>query len=103
MCLSQKLYEIEKLHRDREITSTFYQQILAVTIDSVQSDDFNLTKRNPWFSSFLVSQQPSFKEILIGTTSSGISDQFRDIYSICRCLWNVEVEVFTLKALLSPP
>jgi hypothetical protein len=33
MCLSQKLYEIEKLHRDREITSTFYQQILAVTID----------------------------------------------------------------------
>jgi hypothetical protein len=21
--------------------------------------------------------------------NSGISDQFRDIYSICRCLWNV--------------
>jgi hypothetical protein len=25
----------------------------------------------------------------IGTTSSGISYQLRDIYSICRCCWNV--------------
>jgi hypothetical protein len=31
----------------------------------------------------------SIKEILIGTTSSGISYQLRDIYSICRCCWNV--------------
>jgi hypothetical protein len=28
-------------------------------------------------------------EILTGTISSGISDQLRDIYSICRCCWNV--------------
>ena len=28
-------------------------------------------------------------EIVIGTTSSGISDQLRDVYSICRCCWNV--------------
>jgi hypothetical protein len=26
---------------------------------------------------------------LIGTTSSGISYHLRDIYSICRCCWNV--------------
>jgi hypothetical protein len=26
---------------------------------------------------------------MIGTTSSGISDQLRDIYSICRCCWDV--------------
>ena len=31
----------------------------------------------------------SIKEILIGTTSSGISYHPRDIYSICRCCWNV--------------
>ena len=31
----------------------------------------------------------SIKQILIGTTSSGISYQLRDIYSICRCCWNV--------------
>jgi hypothetical protein len=31
----------------------------------------------------------TFKEILIGTTSSGISYHLRDIYSICRCCWNV--------------
>jgi hypothetical protein len=29
------------------------------------------------------------KEILIEATSSGISYQLRDIYSICRCCWNV--------------
>ena len=33
--------------------------------------------------------EPSIKEILIGTTSSGISYHLRDIYSICRCCWNV--------------
>jgi hypothetical protein len=31
----------------------------------------------------------AIKEILIGTTSSGIAYQLRDIYSICRCWWNV--------------
>jgi hypothetical protein len=54
--------------------------------------DFNLTTGNPWFSSFLVNSKPlslSIKEILIGTTSSGISYQLSDIYSICRCCWNV--------------
>ena len=34
------------------------------------------------------SKQPSVKEILIGTTSSGISYHLRDIYPICRCCWN---------------
>jgi len=29
------------------------------------------------------------KKITIGTTSSGILGQLRDIYSICRCWWNV--------------
>jgi hypothetical protein len=29
------------------------------------------------------------REILIGTTSSGISYHLKDIYSICRCCWNV--------------
>jgi hypothetical protein len=32
---------------------------------------------------------PFIKEILIGTTSSGISYHLREIYSICRCCWNV--------------
>jgi len=27
--------------------------------------------------------------MFIGTTSFGIMDQLRDIYSICRCCWNV--------------
>jgi hypothetical protein len=35
------------------------------------------------------SRQPSIKEILIGTTTSGISYQLREIYSICMCCWNV--------------
>jgi hypothetical protein len=30
-----------------------------------------------------------YEEILIGTISSGISDQLKDVYSICRCCWNV--------------
>jgi hypothetical protein len=29
-----------------------------VMVSTVKSDDFNLTKRNPWFSSFLVSSSP---------------------------------------------
>jgi hypothetical protein len=33
---------------------------------------FNLTTWNHWFSSFLVSSNPSIKEIMTGTTSSGI-------------------------------
>jgi hypothetical protein len=33
--------------------------------------------------------EPSNKDIMIGTTSSRISDQLRDIYSICRCCWNL--------------
>jgi hypothetical protein len=31
----------------------------------------------------------SIKDILIGATRSGISYHLRDIYSICRCCWNV--------------
>jgi hypothetical protein len=33
--------------------------------------------------------EPSIKDIMIGTTSSEISYQPRDIYSIYRCSWNV--------------
>ena len=51
--------------------------------------NFNLSTRNPWFKKLPCQQQPSIKEIMIGTTSSGISDQLREIYSICRCSWNV--------------
>ena len=42
---------------------------------------------NPGFSSILVSSNPLSSK----PTSSGISDQLRDIYmySICRCCWNV--------------
>jgi hypothetical protein len=39
----------------------------------------------------------SIKEILIGTTSSGISYQLRDVYSIfflCRCCWTKMYVVF---------
>ena len=52
--------------------------------------NFNLTKRNPWFSNFFVSSNPLSKQILIGTTSSGISYQLIDIHSVCRCCWNVD-------------
>ena len=54
-----------------------------------QSDDFNFTTRNPWFSSFLVSRKPLFKEIKIGTTNSVLLYQLKEIYSICRYCWNV--------------
>ena len=56
-----------------------------------RSDDFNLSTRNPWFSSFLVSSNSLSRKswLLIGTTRSGISLQQRDIYSICSCCWNV--------------
>jgi hypothetical protein len=53
-------------------------------------------------------QQPSIKEILIGTTSSGISYHLRYILHICRCCWNVatykwKVQVITWNILQSPP
>ena len=38
---------------------------------------------------FPCKQQPYLKEISTVTTSSGISDQLRDIDSIYRCCWNV--------------
>ena len=34
-------------------------------------------------------QQPSIEAVMIETTSSGISDQLWDIYSICKCSCNV--------------
>jgi hypothetical protein len=37
----------------------------------------------------LVHWLPSNKEVMIGTTSSGISYQLRDVYSIYRCCWNI--------------
>jgi hypothetical protein len=46
-------------------------------------DDFNLTNRNPWFITSLL-EATIYPGILIGTTGSGISDELRDIYSICR-------------------
>jgi hypothetical protein len=70
---------------------------------------------NPWFSSFLVSSNLSYHEILIGTTSSGISYQLRDIYSICRCclnvatykrtvhIWKIEIISFVVKFRSWPP
>ena len=64
-------------------------QVMIATVRNFQSDDFNLTTRNPWFSSFLVSSQCSIKEIMIGAIRSEISEQLRDVYSICRCFWNV--------------
>ena len=32
-----------------------------------------------------------YQGILIGTTISGMSYHLRDIYSICRCCWNVAI------------
>jgi hypothetical protein len=52
------------------------------------------------------------KEILIGTTGSGISSQLRDIYSICRCRcnvaankwkvhnWKIEIMSFVIRSVL---
>jgi len=51
------------------------------------STDFNLTTRNPWFNIFLIISNAL--SIVIGSKSTGISYQLKDIYSICRCCWNV--------------
>ena len=51
-------------------------------------NDFNITTRNSWFSSFLVSSNPISRQSYDGTTSSGIVYQLLDIYSLCRCCWN---------------
>jgi hypothetical protein len=62
----------------------------SITVNQVMTSAS--TKRNPLFSGFLVSSNPlSRKSWVIGTTSSGISYQLRDIhvYFICRCCWNV--------------
>ena len=54
----------------------------------IRSKGFNLTNRNPLVQYIPCQRQPTIKEILRGTTSSGISYQLRDIFSICRCCWN---------------
>ena len=68
--------------------SVSVNEVMVATIN-IRSNDFNLTNRNPLVQYLPCQQQPTIKEILIGTTSSGISYQLRDIYSICRCCWNV--------------
>ena len=50
-------------------------------------DEFNLAIRNPFVQKLPCSQQPSIKEIMIETTTSGISNQLR--YFIFRCRWDV--------------
>ena len=50
-----------------------------------QSDDFNLTNRNPSYSSFPY----HIKEIMRGTTSPGILNQLKGKYCICRWCKNV--------------
>jgi hypothetical protein len=52
-------------------------------------NQFNFTRRNHWSNSFIVSSISLSRKSLKGTTSSGISYHLRDIYSICRCCWNV--------------
>ena len=47
-------------------------QVMMATVN-FRSDDLNLTSMNPLHNS------PSIKQHMIGTTSSGISDQLRDI------------------------
>ena len=37
----------------------------------------------------LCEQQQSIKQIMIGNASTGISYQLGDIYTVCRCCWNV--------------
>ena len=55
----------------------------------------DLTRREPYPWSFwhiysvTVNQVMMATEILTRTTSSGISDQLKDIYSIYRCCWDV--------------
>ena len=78
--------------KDRELfttSGTYTWSFVTQIFHSGQlshGDDFSLTMRNHWFSSFLVSSYPLSR---IGTTSSGISYQLRYIYSICKCWWNV--------------
>jgi len=54
--------------------------------------------KHHWFGSFLARSDPiSHKSCMIEATSSGMSHQMRDIYSICRWCWNVEITSFVLK------
>jgi hypothetical protein len=61
---------------------TSVNQVMVVTV-KLSKWWPQLTKRNPWFNSFL-----------IRTTSSGISYLLRDILSICRCSWNVATYIY---------
>jgi hypothetical protein len=56
-------------------------------------DDYSMTTRNPWFSSFLVSSKPLSRKSSC-TTSSGISDQLREIYSLFKCCWKVATYLY---------
>ena len=47
------------------------------------------TAMNSLFSNVIVSKWPFIKEIMTGTSSSGISNQLRYLCSICTCCWNV--------------
>jgi len=64
-------------------------QVMVATVN-FRSDHFKLSTSYTSFISFIVSSA-SIKVIVIGTTSSGISDKLRDIYSINRCCWNVAI------------
>jgi hypothetical protein len=61
------------------------QSILAFTFRYI--DDV-LSLSNSMFGDFVDRIYPIELQ-MVGTTSSGISYQLRDIYSICRCCWDV--------------
>jgi len=68
------------------ICDTYIPSFGQVMVVTVKLDDSNLPTRNPCSVASLLA---SIKEIIIGITSSGISDQLWYMYSICRCCWNV--------------
>ena len=59
---------------------TVYQVMLATI--TLLKWWLQLTQYEPLVQYLPCKQQPSIKEILIGTTSAGISNQLRDIYTI---------------------
>ena len=81
-CLRQVKHTHGHLWHKYSIT---VNQVMVVTVQLSKWWHFNLTNRNPSFSSVVVSSNPLSRTYWYEPQAL----QQRDIYSICRCCWNV--------------
>jgi hypothetical protein len=68
--------------------SVTVNQVMMATVKHQEWDDFNLTNKKSWLSSFLVSSSPLSRKSWLRTTNYGILDKLRNIDLICRWYWN---------------